>query len=192
MEISVLGSIAVRRPGEEARPVRGERLRTVLGLMVIDRMLPTPFSHQEFCRLAAGDVDDPERARKMMSMGGSRLRDLIGAETISRDASTPRLAAGHVLIDALQVHELVPEALTEALEGALMRGVELLYMVLDRVRGAVLFPGLDDAIFTAAREEFTANIRSAVVEISQLLMREGEREIAGEVLRRGGDALPEE
>jgi hypothetical protein len=190
VEASVLGSFEVRRPDAPPVVIAGERIRTVLGVMVIDQMLATPFSYREFCRLTAGNINDPERERKIMNMGVKRLGELLGSSAISRDGTTPRLNLDHVRIDLLDVDRLVRRATEEAHSGALRQALDSLSAVLDHVQGATLFPGLDHDIFEAAREEFRTHLRAAILSVARSLLHREERGVAEAVIRRGLEALP--
>jgi hypothetical protein len=192
MRISMLGTIEARYPNGEVHQLRGVRLRTLLGLMVVDQMLDRPFSYREFCRFAASGEEDQERARKMMNMGVLRLREAIGTDAILTSAETPRLNPAYVRVDLLEANRRLREGAQAAREGALVRAVAPLVEALDLTCGQVPFPGLYDDFFEAAREDFEFGLRSAIIDVSQGLLREGDAASAEQVLRRGFDAMPDD
>ncbi|MCB9214267.1 MAG: hypothetical protein H6616_00215 [Ignavibacteria bacterium] len=109
IRISMLGTIRVALPGEDFVPLRGVRIRTLLGLMVADCILSRPLSPEEFLRLAGGDDPDLEHARKKKNMGVVRLREILGREAILTDEETPRLHADIVTVDLIRANELLSE-----------------------------------------------------------------------------------
>ncbi len=191
--LTMLGTIALHRPGEEPVRPRGARLRTVLGLMVADRMLDTPLGYREFCRLASGGEDDPERARKMVSMAVLRLRESIGLDMIRTVGETPELDVARLQVDLLDAQRLLREATRAARSGGgLKRAFPLLLEALVLVGGEVPFPKLYDDFFEALRADFDYTLRAAVIEVGSGLLREGDPSAAEEVLRRGSEAMPED
>ena len=192
IRISMLGAIGIQRQEGPATPVRGERNATVLGVLVIDRMLADPLSYREFCRLASGCVDDHVRAQKIMNMGVKRLQEMLGCQAITRDAETPRLNPELVQVDLLEADALLREAVVTARSGPLMRSVEQLVAALDIIGDGVLFPELDGEMFSAARGDFMGHVRAAVVEIARQMLEEGEAGAIEAVLRRTLALLPED
>ena len=172
--ISVVGEFAVHHPDGTTSPIRGQRLRTILGVLIIDRMLARPLSPREFCRLSAGDVDDPVRAQKNMNMGIKRLEEVLGEESILRVGATPQLNLDVVSVDLLQAHQLLRDVQEASRKGPLMRAADQLVAVLDIVQGEELFPGLEGGMYSAAREEFTDTLRSSISDVVRLLREEGE------------------
>jgi DNA-binding SARP family transcriptional activator len=63
---------------------------------------------------------------------------------------------------------------------------------LDIVKTEVPFPTLYDDFFEAMRGDFEYQMREAVIEVGQGLLREGDAASAEEALRRGFDAMPED
>ncbi|MCE7933512.1 MAG: hypothetical protein DYG96_02845 [Chlorobi bacterium CHB2] len=189
IQIRMLGTISIQKPGEEPAPVRGARLRTLLGLMVIDQMLPQPLRYREFCRIAADGEDDPERSRKMMSMGLLRLREGIGDDAIATDGDTPRLNSALVRVDLLEAHTLIQEANAALRSNALTRAASLLARALDCTSGNVPFPNLYQNFFEAARDEFEIQLRSTLLAASTRLLQEDDPTTAEQLLNRGNRIL---
>lgn len=192
LRISVVGEFAIHHPDGTTIPIRGERLRVVLGVLIIDRMLATPLSAREFCRLSSGDVDEPVRAQKIMNMGVKRLQEVLGDNAIVRRGETPQLDLDVVSVDLLQAHQLLRDAQAARQHGPLMRAVDQLVVALDIVRGEQLFPELEGGMYEAAREEFAENLRSAIVDVVRLLREEGEHKGVEPVLRRAIESVPED
>ncbi len=190
LRVTMLGTIEVRTPGEEPTRLRGARLKTMLGLLVLDRMLEKPLSYREFVRLAASGEEDPERARKVMNMGVLRLREVVGNEAILTDRETPRLNLERVNVDLLEAHELLRAAADAARAGTLVKAFPPLMRALRLSRGEVPFPSLYDTFFEAAREDFEVELRTASVDVGRGLLREGDAANAEEMLRLAFDAMP--
>lgn len=190
IRISMLGTIGAALPGEELAPIRGVRIRTLLGLMVADRMIGTPLSQEEFLTLAGGEESDPEHARKKKNMGVVRLREIIGHDAIRTDGPTPQLHTALVRVDLLEVDELVRRALEAARAEAFVRALPLIEEAVERYGGDVPFPTLYDNFFEAAREDFEGRMRQAVLEIGGGMLRMGDAAGAEPFLRNAFDALP--
>jgi DNA-binding SARP family transcriptional activator len=191
MRLSMLGTIEFVKPdGEIVRP-RGSRLRTLLGLMVADRMLESPLTNREFYRLAAGD-DDIERARNTVHAAMHRLRDSIGAAAVLADVEKPGLNLEVVDVDLLEAQRLLREATASARENAWMRASSSAMAALGISRGEVPFPSLYETFFEAAREDFENELRSTVLRIGRGLIREGDPASAREVLAAAFDAMPDD
>jgi hypothetical protein len=192
LRISMLGTIGTHFPDGTMNPMRGARLRTLLGLLVLDQMVEKPFSYREFCRLAASGEENPDKARKVMNMGVLRLREAIGPDAILTDTESPRLNIDYARVDLLEAHRLLGEAVDAAREGAMMRAVGAMIEALDSAAGQVPFPGLYEDVFEAAREDFENRLRSGIIEVSSSVLREGDAISAEAILRRGFEAMPDD
>lgn len=189
LRIRMLGNISIQKRGEESAPVRGARLRTLLGLLVIDQMLQHPLSYREFCRIAADGEDDPERSRKMMSMGLLRLREAIGDDAISSDGDTPQLNSALVHVDLLEAHALIQKTNSALRSNTLSRATLLLNRALELTQGDVPFPGLYQNFFEAARDEFELRLRSTLLAVATRLLQEDDPAAAERLLEHGNRIL---
>jgi two-component SAPR family response regulator len=194
LKVSVIGTIMTERQGEEPQKIRGSRQRSLLGLLVADRMLEAPLDHHEFRRLVSesGDEHESERARKTMNMAVYRLREAIGEEAVLTDEETPRLNTDRVHVDLLEAVELIRTAREACREGALLRAWPLLARALDIIQGEVIFPTLYDDFFEAVREDLEFELRAAIIEIARALLAEGDATAAETILQRGFKAMPED
>ncbi|MCB0714051.1 MAG: AAA family ATPase [Ignavibacteriae bacterium] len=190
IRISMLGTIRVAMPSEQLVPVRGVRIRTLLGLMVADKLLARPLSTDEFLRLAGGDDPDPEHARKKKNMGVVRLREILGRDAILTDQETPSLNEDLVEVDLIQGDKKIREALEAVSEGALVRALPLVQEVLEVIGGEVPFPTLYDDFFEAVRGDFEHRLRRAVIETARGLSDGGDVGSAETLLRKGFEVLP--
>ena len=190
IQISMLGTIRVAIPPEDFVPLRGVRIRTLLGLMVADQMMDRPLSSEEFLRLAGGDDPDPEHARKKKNMGVVRLREIMGREAILTDQETPRLNQELVNVDLLRAGKLLQDARTAFMEGALVRALPLMQEILEIIGNEVAFPTLYDDFFEAVRGDFEYRLRGRVLDIARGLLKEGDGGRAEELLRRAFLVLP--
>ena len=191
LEISMLGVIALRRPGEERHRVRGARLCALLGAIVANGMLRKPLSHRDFCRLASGE-SDPEYARKMMNGAVWRLRDLLGQDAVLTDMELPRLNPQLVRVDLLMAHQALDAALHAEREGSLMRAFPFLLTALEIIGGEVPFPGLYDPFFEATREDLENLLRTAIIRVGTGLLEKGDPARAEEMLNKGMEVIGED
>jgi hypothetical protein len=191
VRVSMLGTIQVGAAGAEMAPLRGVRIRTLLGLMVADQMIGASLTPHEFVQIA-GEDNDPELARKKRNMGVVRLREIMGADAILTDGKTPRLNLAIVEVDLLRADELVKRSLAAAREGSWVRAQPLLLEALELTRGEVPFPTLYESFFEAARDDFEFRLRSAVLDVSRGLLREGDTGGAEEILRRAFAAMADD
>lgn len=190
IRVSMLGAISVRQSDGEVSSPRGIRVKTLLGLMVADRILETPLSHREFCRLVAPEASEFEDARKSLNLAVHRLRESIGHQAILTDRDTPRLDPDLVEIDLVQVHELLNQATRGVREGSYPRAFAGLMEALERIGGDVPFPTLYDDFFEAAREDFESRLRTIVLLVARGLGREGDVAGAAQILNRAVIAMP--
>lgn len=184
VEISMIGDITVKVPGESAMRVRGGRLRTLLGLLVADQLLPSRLSYREFCSIASGGEEDPERARKMSSMGLLRLREAFGEDWLVTGDGSPELNVARVRVDLLDAVALLREAADELRRGSLMRSHLVLCEGLDCLNGEVPFPTLYDNFFEASRNDVDHLVRNIVLNVVGALRQENDLQVAEQVLKR--------
>jgi tetratricopeptide (TPR) repeat protein len=189
--LSMLGRIELVRPDDSApaRP-RGARLRTLLGVMVATEMLDRPLSNREFYTLAAGE-EDIDRARNTAYAAMHRLRESLGHDIVLSDGETPHLNLDLVDVDLLEAQAQLDEARQAAHDGALMRATRALMTALDITNGEVAFPTLYDPFFAAARADFEQDIATATLLVARLLLREGDRDTATQIITRALAMLPE-
>jgi hypothetical protein len=193
LKISMLGTVGITSPGAEPERVKGARVGKFLGLLVADRMLREPLSFREICRLVAGrDDEEPERARKALNDAVYRVRELLGADAVITDREHSQLNMDLVEVDLLEADRLLRDAEEAIRNRVLARALRSMLGVLEITRGEVPFPGLYDDFFEAAREEFEFRLRSALLDIARRLLREGDTAGAGDLLRRGFEAMPED
>lgn len=190
LRISMLGTIRVAVPPEDYAPIRGVRIRTLLGLMVADRMIAAPLSPEEFLALAGGEESDPEHARKKKNMAVVRLREIVGHETILTDGPTPQLNPDLVSVDLLEVDSLIRRAQEAVRQDALVRALPLIQEALNRYDGDVPFPTLYEDFFEAARGDFEYRLRQAVLETGRAMLAMGDAAGAEPFLRKAFELLP--
>ncbi len=191
IKVSMIGSITVALPGQEAVPLKGVRIRNLLGLMIADSMLERPLSSREFIAIA-GDDEDYELARKKRNMAVVRLREIIGSDAVITDGETPRLNLDRVDVDLLRVNDDLTAAGEGVISGSLARASELMTRGLELARGDVIFPTLYHEFFEAARDDFDVRLRSTILRVAQGLEAEEDRAAAEALLRRGHELLPDD
>ena len=192
LKVSMLGTIEIIRPGGERVPVRGSRLRALLGLMVADRMLDQPLEHREFSAIVSGTEDDPDKARKMLNGIVFRLRDVVGHDAIITTSETPQINLDLIDIDLLHAQRALREATDAMRERSLLKAQERMLLAIGMTRGEVAFPTLYDNFFEAAREDFENELRSSLLKVAKGLLSEGDPKSAEELLRSGFAAMTED
>lgn len=190
IRISMLGAIRAALPGEELAPIRGVRIRALMGLMVADRMMETPLTPEEFLALAGGKESDPEHARKKKNMAVVRLREIIGHDAILTDGPTPQLNMEIVAVDLLEIDRLLVRALEAARSDTFVRALPVIEEAVTRYGGEVPFPTLYDDFFEAARSDFESRLRRGVLETGRGMLELGDAAGAEPLFRKAFEALP--
>ena len=190
VRIAMIGTIGVRSGSEEPEPIRGGRLKVLLGLLVGTEMLETPLSRDEFHRIASGESDDPNQARKKTNMAVIRLREALGADVIRVGEERHELIRDGVDVDLLQASDLLRTARTAFHSRSLLRAVPALLEALGIVGGEVPFPGLYDDFFESLRDDFELRIRTITLDICGALAAERDHARAEEILRVAYNTMP--
>ncbi|MBL7989448.1 MAG: AAA family ATPase [Chlorobi bacterium] len=192
-KLTMLGRVEFTLADGTVQPVRGGRMKSILGLLVADRMSRRPLSKQEFYLLAAGEEGkDFELARKTVNMAIASLRKLLGDQALLRDDETIRLNFDFISVDILEAWDALNGAMAAAKQRALSRARTQLLHALQTAAGEVPFPSLYDDYFEAVREDFETRLRGATVDIAKALIREGDAAGAEEILRIGFEWLPDD
>ncbi len=190
IRISMLGTIGIALPPDDYAPLRGSRLRMILGLLVAASLLERPLSATEFTRLAGGMESDPERARKKKNMGIVRLREVLGRDAIITDGESPRLNDEIVEVDLIETLRMIEEGENALRSGSVLRAIPLIKEGLARLTGEVPFPTLYDDFFEAVRSDIDRRLRSVLLETGGLLLEGGGVTEAIDLLGSGLAALP--
>lgn len=190
--VTMIGAMAVTTPEGEVRPIRGARLKTMLGLLVAARMVAKPLSNNEFCRLAAGGELEIDLARKTMNMAVVRLREAIGGELIRTGEETHELNLDMVTVDLLEADEQLRQAVSALRRRALMLAYPAVMKALAISRGEVTFPGLYDDFFEALREDFENRQRTATLDVARALIAENDAESASTLLKEAFEWMPDD
>lgn len=190
IRISMLGAVRVAVPPEDFAPVRGVRIRTLLGAMVADRMMERPLDAEEFLAVVCGNESDPEHARKKKNMAVVRLREIIGHDAILTDGPTPQLNMDLVSVDLLELDDVIRRAMEAVREGALVRALPLMESGLETYSGEVPFPTFYDDFFEALRSDFEFRLRQVVLELGNSILTTGDAAGAEPILSKAFELLP--
>lgn len=192
-QLTMLGRVEFILSDGTVQGIRGGRMKSILGLLVADRMSRRPLSKQEFYLLAAGeDGKDFELARKTVNMAIASLRKLFGDQAFLRDEDTIRLNFDFISVDILEAWEALNEAIAAVKHRSLSRARTKLLQALQIAAGEVPFPSLYDDYFEAVREDFETRLRGAAVDIATVLLREGDAVGAEQLLRISFEWLPDD
>jgi hypothetical protein len=188
LRLTVLDTIELHSADGGPVPIRGTRLRTLVGLLVADRMLDEPLDYREFSTIVAGTVD-PDKARKTLNGVVFRLREILGHDAINTQEETPRLNLELVTADLLDAAGALGEAADALREGSLPRAGRRLLQVLAITSGKVPFPTLYENFFEATRERFETRLRTLLLKTAKDLLADGDARSAEELLRGGFAAM---
>jgi len=191
VRVSMIGAVTVSRQGEESQNI-GPRLRAFLGLLVAELMLERPLEYDEFCRLASGEQENRQRARKGMNKAVFRLRELLGQDAVLTDRDVPRLNLDVVQVDLLDAHRQLSDAREAIREGAIVRAVTSLRGSLHLLAAQVPFPSLYDPLFEAIREDIESRLHETLLRVAEVALREGDARAAAGLLAAGLDIMPED
>lgn len=193
IHITLFDVISAEVPGiEEPIKPRGERLKTLIGIMVATMMMPRKLDRDEFLRIASG-TNDPKNARDIVNNGISRLRVLLGnANAILTDKITPYFNPEVITVDILESRKYLLVARNELRSSALLRAFPAIQRALDLWHGSVPFPTLYDELFENLRAEFEVEMRTVSLQIASRLIEEGDVENGKELLRTVRMYMPED
>ncbi len=194
MEVVVIGEIAVGSGLNNITPVRGQRARTLIALMVANQLMDQPMTMIEFSYIIAGNehLHDVDRSRKLLNSTVFRLRDVIGHHSILTDQEVPRLNVENVTIDLLEATRLLRQSDTALRQGALPAAHHFLISALDKFGTRIIFPELYDTFFEALRDDIENERRDLILRVSQALLNEADPRNAEEILQRGFHAMPDD
>lgn len=192
IRLSILGSIEAQLPDGKRIPIRGSRLRALLGLMVADHMLDTPLDHREFCAIITGIDDDSDRARRSLNGVVYRLREMIRHDMVITDGDTPVLNLQLVTVDLLEAEEYLAKASAALQQNSLIRAHRAMLQALDILGGEVPFPTLYERFFEAIRDDFEHRVRDLILRITQGLLADNDPASAETLLSIGLRSMPED
>ena len=187
---TIEGSTGMSEP--PIRP-RGERLRTLLGVMAANELLSRPLDREEFLRIASGQNEAARQARDVVNKTVSRLRESFGnSDFILTDEETPRLNRALVEVDILEVKQKLRSAEESLRRGNLARAVADIRSGLGLWGGAVPFPALYDEFFETLRDEFETEVRDLVLRTVEELIELEDFDGAEDLLRILVEYMPED
>lgn len=185
----MIGRIELVRQDGSRIGLGSGRLRTLLGALVADCMMPRRLEQDEFRTIVAGEEGGAERARKGMNLAVHRLRELIGRDAIDTSEGTPRLEAARFRVDLLEAHAALTRARKALREHRPLLAHSSVLQTLGIVGSEVILPGLYHEFFEAVRVEFEYQLRSVVLTLGRQLLDDGGAEMAEQLLRPAAAAL---
>ncbi|KXK57694.1 MAG: AAA family ATPase [Chlorobi bacterium] len=194
LEVKVIGDIATGNTATDLTPLRGQRTRTLLALMVANQLMDQPMTLMEFSYVIAGNehLSDVDRSRKLLNSTVFRLREIIGHQFILTDQEVPRLHPENVTIDLLEAIQLLRQSDTALRQGALPAAYQCLMLALDKFDKNIIFPELYDTFFEALRDDVENERRDLILRASQALLKEGDPRNAEDILQRGFHSMPDD
>ncbi|MFI7058294.1 AfsR/SARP family transcriptional regulator [Streptosporangium canum] len=180
MTFAILGPLEIRRCGETAE-IAGQRLRTLLGLLLLDagRIVPVD-------RLIAGVWEDrpPNAAGNALQALISRLRAALADQRglVEADAAGYRLAVDPDRVDAHRFTRLAAEGHAALAAGAPADAATALHTALALWRGPVLADlGGNDAVAAAITGLDTLRLAALEDRVEADLLLGRQREVAAEL-----------
>lgn len=194
LSITVFGTICVDDGSGEPRKISGGRMKAVLALMVSGAASRQSLSLEEFALIASGDENaDPDAVRNNLYVRLHSLRKLLGHDAIiSETGEAPRLNEERVRVDLVDISRTLSAVQSCIGKDQLGRGSALLRGVLEDVGEHVLFPGLYDPFFDAARDDFDILLRDTVLTVAESVRREGDLESLVTMLRAALERTPDD
>ncbi|MGE3801962.1 MAG: AAA family ATPase [Candidatus Kapaibacterium sp.] len=183
--ISMLGSITVTAPNELPQKVTGARVKQTLGLIIAGEMLTKQLSVEEFRLVATEDVTDKENAGNYIRIIVSRLRKLLGKESlITHRAAPPRLNLDVVRVDLLDAAEHLLSCARAMKILNVRKAKQELCSALDIVKQGSAFPTLYGDFFESTRLDFEGQIKRLTLQVAHTLTTSSDYEGAVDILRQ--------
>jgi len=192
IRITVLGEITVQQAGMEPLPLRGARNRTLLALLIAVQTMRRPPSAEDFYELASGVTGDISYAQHMTRNAMSRLKGLVGKNSIVRRSGLPRLHMDVVQVDIIEIQMNIQQIMKLITEGEVFQAYNLTKNVMTSIGARVLYPTQYEPFFEMARENFEHSLRSAVLAVARLLIEESDHDHAEKILQQGCGVLPQD
>lgn len=183
IRISMIGRIGYG--GEKGLvPIKGARLKQMLGLMTLNSILETPLDRGAF---HAELMDGSEREMKgsdVVKMAVYSLRKTLGNDAIVYDGGVPHLNPVTTQVDLLDAWHALLDAEEELSRGLLKNAAGHLDALFDIVANETPFPALYGSIFESARDDFEARSRRIIIRTATALVEEGDGERCEKLLHR--------
>ncbi|MCB0711826.1 MAG: ATP-binding protein [Ignavibacteriae bacterium] len=183
--LSMLGSITVTIPNELPQKVTGARVKQTLGMIVASEILSKQFSLEEFRLVATEDGTDYENAGNYFRIIVSRLRKLLGKESlITRRAAPPRLNRDVIQVDILDAIEHLENCARAMKVFNIRKAKQELGFALGIVMKGTAFPTLYGDFFESARLDFEGQIKRLTLQVAHTLTNSSDHEGAVDILRQ--------
>ena len=186
--LSMIGDITITKPGAKPKRISGARARRLLGLMVANQLMELSLSPRKFRELAFENLPS-EKSIKYLGTANSRLRKMLGSNTIIADGkSAQRLNTNRVRVDLLDVDASIRKA-KDALRSSHPHKAQRAVMEALNSLSGTPWPTLYDDFFEAARHDFENRLRSTVMQVAKLWHSEGDFHASVELLYKALDLL---
>lgn len=194
IKLSMFGAIEiVTDPASDPQRPRGERLKTLLGVMVAGQLLGRPLDRDEFLAVASGQGVASRQARDVVNKTVSRLREFIGEkDAIRTDGAVPELDLEQMEVDLIDAHQALRRSSDALRSKSLLRAREEFERTLALWKGEVPFPALYSELFESLRDEFEAEVRSTGLQIARQITDLGDDEGVESLLRTLDAYIPED
>ncbi|MFN8359378.1 MAG: AAA family ATPase [Candidatus Kapaibacterium sp.] len=177
VSLSMIGKVGFKYNGTgELQTIKGSRLKCILGLMVLDLILPKPLTRREFFDIAADQEQDEATKRNTVKVAVYQLRKLLGHDSIIQGKETPKLNPKYSRVDCVEIWNSLLKAEKALAKNKLNHARNSLLYVLRTLNGNVLFPTLYETIFETIREEFENRLRSIIIRICKLFSSIGDND----------------
>ena len=192
LRISMIGTIGFRDTEGSFQRISGARTRHVLGLLTACKLSGHNCTLEEF-RTYATAMEDSDEAANYLRIILSRLRRLLGQEAIvTIESAAPRFNLERVRVDVIEADRLIKEGMEAAHRNRPREAYTLTKKGLEAIGEEMVLPMLYDDIFETARREFEIHVRTGVLAVAELLIKEKDYELLIRLLRIAVKVLPED
>ena len=189
--LRLIGTIELRKPGEESERIQGPRIRQTAGLIAACHLMQTPLSNTEFRQIMTGLPPDSEKFNSSARTILWRVRSLLGTDTIVAGADEPpRFNVENIRVDVLEVARYLDQCEAAVHRDQPRKAKEAIAEALTIVGEGPAYPSLYDDFFEAARLDFQFRLRETLLSVVAMLLRLEDYEEAIRILQLAQTSLP--
>ncbi|MGE3802047.1 MAG: bacterial transcriptional activator domain-containing protein, partial [Candidatus Kapaibacterium sp.] len=191
--VTMMDEISICYADLPPQPIPGTRVQQTLGLLVANQQMKHSLTLETFRELATGIEADPSGSANYLRVIVSRIRTILGKDSIISDGKNPPyLNTCVVQVDLLEASEELDRCVEAIRTLRPRRAKQEVLKALQRSGGKALYPTLEGEFFDAARQDFEIRIRKAVLSTAHLLSQEKDSEEAADLLRTATLLMPED
>ncbi len=191
--ITMTEEITVRYGELPPQNVPGTRVQQTLGLIVAHEQMRYPLTLETFRELATGMEADPLGSANYLRIIISRLRGILGKDSIvSNGKNPPHLNPHCIRVDLLEASMHIDNCMNAIRTLHPRKAKQEVLNALEKIGHRRLYPTLEGDFFDAARRDFEIRIRNAILSASHLFCQEKDYEEAADLLLKATCYMPED